>query len=132
MPAFPLRWLTRFLLDNAELQALLHMVDAIEKDADPLADREGLTGAPADNLPGVFVENEVVIWERCNRHQSFDEQIGEFYEESELGDTHDEGIEIVPEVLLHEFRLLPFHQFPFGFVGAALGLGGFVGDFLQH
>src|SRR5437879_8478876 len=34
-------------------------------------------------------------------------------------------------MLLHELRGLPVHQFAFGGLGAALGFGGFRGDFFQ-
>jgi hypothetical protein len=36
-----------------------------------------------------------------------------------------------PTRSLHEFDLLPLHQFAFGLVGAAFGLAGFFGDIVQ-
>src|SRR5262249_48136160 len=66
--------------------------------------------------------------ECVQRHESFDEQVCELHEESELSDADDQAAEVFADAVLHEFCLFPFHQFTFGVVGTTFGLAGFVGD----
>ena len=68
-----------------------------------------------------------IVIKRVERDQTLDEEIGEFHEEAELGYADDEAIEVFSDAALHEFHFLPLHQTALGFIGAALGLAGFVG-----
>jgi len=61
----------------------------------------------------------------------FDEQVGEFDEEAELGDAGDQAVEVFAHAVLHELDLLPLHEFALGFVGATLGVAGFLGDVVE-
>src|SRR4051812_28498437 len=81
--------------DHGELQLALQAVDAVEQDAQPLADGVRLTRALADDLARVLAVSVAVIGERGERHQAFDEQIFQFDEEAELGDANDERWELV-------------------------------------
>jgi len=62
------------------------------------------------------------------RDEAFDEEVGEFDEESEFGDAGDEAVEVFSDAVLHELDLLPLHELALGVVGAAFGLARFFGD----
>ena len=84
--------------------------------------------AIADDLVGVFAPGVAVVAQRVDRDQPFDEQVGEFHKEAKLGGIEDEPGEFFAHAILHEADLFPFHEFAFGFGGAALGLARLLGD----
>ena len=97
----------------------------------PLPEAVGLAGALADDLARVLVIGVMVVGERGQGNQSFDEQVVEFDEQAELRHADDQAFEHVADARLHELYFLPFHQLALGVVGAAFGLAGFFGDVVQ-
>ena len=77
------------------------------------------------------MEEVTVVSQGVERHEAFDEEVGQFHEKAELGYADDESIEVFTDALLHEFHFLPFHQSALGFVGPALGLAGLFGDAVE-
>src|SRR5207248_7731336 len=49
-----------------------------------------------------------------------------------LGHTDDEAVKFFADPVLHEPDLFPFHQLPFSFVSAALGVTGLLGNLVQN
>src|SRR4029077_6739628 len=84
-----------------------------------------------NNLPRVLVIHVPVVAEGVERDQSFDEEVGQFDEETKLGDAGDETLKLPSHAFLHELDLLPLHELAFGVVGAALGLAGLLGDVVK-
>ena len=126
----PAGWLLlRFFFKHGELDFLFHGIDAVDQDPDAIAQAVSFSRALADNLAGVFVIGGIV--KRIQRDEPFDEKVGEFDKEAEFGNADDESVEIFSDAALHEFHFFPFHQSAFGFIGAAFGLAGFVGDIVE-
>src|SRR5271166_2439117 len=73
----------------------------------------------------------MVVIQRVEWYEAFDEEVGEFHEESELGYADDQAVEVFPNAALHKLYFFPFHEAAFGFVGAAFGLAGFLGDAVE-
>ena len=121
----------RFFFEDGELNFLFYRVDAIHEHSYPLTQAVDLSVALADYLAGVFVEGVAVVGQRVQWDQAFDKQIGEFDEESELSHADDQAVEVFADPVLHELDLFPFHQVALGFVGAALGAAGFLGDLVK-
>ena len=71
------------------------------------------------------------FFERGDWQQSFHKNFEELDEAAELLNRDDQSFVFLAEVLFHELRGLPIHQLALGRIGAALGLGGFRGDFLE-
>jgi len=59
---------------------------------------------------------------------AFDEDFRQLDEETEFLHGDDQRVVLLAEMLLHELRGFPGHQFALGGFGAALGLGRFRGD----
>src|SRR5208337_1533049 len=126
---FPRRpWL---LFEHRELNLLLHRINPVHQHTHAIAHVIGLARTLADDLARAFVVGVAVVSERVERDQALDEEVGELHEESELGYADDQAVEIFSDAALHELHFLPFHQAAFGFVGAAFGLAGFVGDVVE-
>ena len=117
--------------DDRELDFLFDGIDAVDQHSQLLADAEDLARVLADDFARVLVVGVAVVDERVERDQAFDEEVGEFDEEAELGDADDEAVEVFADAVLHELHFLPFHQFALGVVGAAFGLAGFFGDVVE-
>jgi len=64
-------------------------------------------------------------------HDALDEDLHQLDEESEFLHRNDQRVVLLAQMLLHELRRLPGHQFALGGFGAALGLGSFLGDGLE-
>ncbi len=116
---------------HREVDFLFDGIDPIDDHPQAVADAVDLAGVLSDDLARVFVVGVAVVDERVQRDESFDEKVGEFDEESELGDAGDETVEVFSDAVLHELDLLPFHEFAFGVVGTAFGLAGLFGDFVE-
>jgi hypothetical protein len=121
----------RFFFEYGELNFLFYRVDAIHEHSYPLTQAVNLSVALADYLAGVFLEGVAVVGQRVQWDQSFDKQIGEFDEESELGHAGDQAVEVFADSFLYELDLFPFHEVALGFVGSALGAAGFLGDLVK-
>ena len=115
------------LIDQSKLQLALDAVDAVEDDADTVSKGIGFAGALADDLAGGFVEGVAVVVHGVERDEALDEEVGEFDEDSVLGDADDESVEVFADAVGHELHLLPLDQFALGGVGAALGEAGVFG-----
>src|SRR4051812_17378061 len=89
----------RLRLDHRKLQFPLQPVDAVEQDAQSLADGVGLARTLADDLARVLAVGVAVVGERGERHQALDEQVFEFDEEAELGHADDERRELVADAV---------------------------------
>src|SRR5712664_2365312 len=63
--------------------------------------------------------------------KSFHKNFEEFDKATELLDGNDQAVVFLAEMLFHELSGLPVHEFALGAIGAALGFGGFCGDFLE-
>ena len=80
---------------------------------------------------GVLAEDVAIVAHGIEGDEAFDEEVSEFDEETVLGGVEDEGMEFFADAVLHEADFFPFHEFAFGFGGAALGLAGFRGDLCE-
>src|SRR6266576_4360489 len=95
LPLSPARSLPpalRLFLQQRELDLLLHRIDAIHDHAYFLAQAISLMCTLADDLACILVIKITIIGERSQRHQPFDEQIGEFHKESKFGHTDAKAI----------------------------------------
>ncbi len=118
----------RSFFDDGELEAAFDFIDAIENDAEAIADGVAVPAMITDDLACVFAVSVDIVDQAIERHQAFDEQIGELDEEPELGGVHDHRIEVFADAVLHELYLLPLDELPLGFGGASLVVGRFFGD----
>src|SRR5579863_4879571 len=116
---------------HGEVDFLFDRVDAVDQNLQAVADAVGLARMLSDDLAGVLVVGVAVVDERVERDEAFDEEVGEFDEESKFGDAGDKAVEVFSNAVLHELDLLPFHELAFGVVGAAFGLAGFLGDGME-
>ena len=73
----------------------------------------------------------MVVSEGRERHQTLDEEVGQFDEETELRNADDESIEVFTDTRLHELHFFPLHQLAFGIVSAALGVARLFSDFVE-
>ena len=121
----------RRLFPNRELDFLFTGSMRSTKHANSLSKAVSLARVLADDLARVLVVAVIVVGERVERDQAFDEQVGKFDEEAELGDAGDQAVEVFAHAVLHELDLLPFHEFALGLVGAALGVTGLFGDVVE-
>ena len=71
------------------------------------------------------------FFERGDWQQSFHKNFEELDEAAELLNRDDQSFVFLAEVLFHELRGLPIHEFAFGAVGSALGFRGFGSDFFE-
>src|ERR1700687_4651585 len=92
--AFPGSFRLLSLFEQRELDLLLNRIDAVDQHAHTISQAVCFAGVLADDLARGFVESVVVVVERVQRDQAFDEEVGEFDEESEFGDADDEAVEV--------------------------------------
>src|SRR6266478_6369663 len=65
------------------------------------------------------------LFKGVDGEKAFDENFEELDEAAEFLDRNDQGVVLLAEMVFHELRSFPVHQFAFGTVGAALGFGSF-------
>ena len=118
-------------LEQGELDFLFHWIDPVDQHANSLPQAVDLVAALADNFAGIFVIGVTVVGQSIQRHQALHEEVGQLHEESILGHADNQSVEVFADAILHELDLLPFHELAFSFVGATLGLAGFLGDVMQ-
>lgn len=137
--------------DQGKFDAFAHGVDAFGADADAVAKMPGefgefaaATAAARTALSWAAEQSDhrVIAFaiddssaggflERSDRQEAFHEDVQKFDEAAEFLNRDDERIVLFAEMLLHELRALPIHEFAFGESGAAFVLGAFRGDFLE-
>ena len=97
------------LLQNGKLNFLFHGIDAVDQHANSLSQAVSFARSLADDLARVLVVCVVVVGERIQRDQAFDEQVGQLDEETKLGDAGDQAVEVFADAVLHELDFFPFH-----------------------
>src|SRR5579884_178912 len=101
---------------------------AVHADCQPIAQCE-LSLAPfSDNRAHIFAISVAVSRQGLDGDEALDEQIEQLHKQAVLGDADDNRRKFVAEVLFHEPRLLPVHQFALGVRRAPLGKGALFGD----
>ena len=137
-----------------KLDAAANGVDALGADTDAVAEFPDVAGVRASTA-GLFLFSRLVCREALSVAASGNDRVillavenvlaGEFRdavdgdhafhenfrqldEETEFLHGDNERVVFLAEMLLHELRGFPGHQFALGGFGAALGLGGFRGD----
>ena len=97
-----------------------------------LARRSAVAAAAAgnDGVVALAVEDLLAgeLLDAVDGHQALDKDFHQLDEESEFLHGNNQRVVLLAQMLLHELRRLPGHQFALGGFGAALGLGGFHGD----
>src|ERR1019366_9757955 len=93
------------IFEYGELQLALVAIDAVEDDADWIADGEFAAGALAHDFANVLLISVLVAGQAVDGDESFDEEIGEFDEEAVFGGGDDEGVEIFADATGHELDL---------------------------
>ena len=121
-------WSRGGCFEESELQPTLLAVDAVEQHAHWLADAEDAAGAPADD-GAVRVAEHVTVFvavvfraetaERSDRHDAFDEEVGELDEKAVLGAGEDNAGEVLADAVFFLIDILSIHLISFGVVGAA-------------
>src|SRR5579875_246834 len=71
------------------------------------------------------------LFQAIHGHQAFNKNLDEFHKKAEFLHGNDERVVFLAQMRFHVLDGFPIHQFALGAVGAALGLGGFHGDFLE-
>ena len=120
-----------FFVNQGKLDFFLDGINAVYEDANPVTEAVGEAAGLANDLAGAFVEQEAVAGQAVDGDEAFDEKVGQFDEEAELGGTDDETVELIADTFFHELNFLPVHEVAFGVVGAALGVAAFGRDVLQ-
>src|SRR5204862_7772075 len=63
--------------------------------------------------------------QRVDGKKAFDEDFEQFDEAAVFLDGNDQAVVFLAEMFFHELSGFPVHEFAFGAIGAAFGLGGF-------
>ena len=84
--------------------------------------------AAADDLAGVYAIGIVVVAQRVEGHEAFDEEIVELDEEAVFGRIENHRVEVFSDAITHELDFFPLDELAFGLCGAALGLAGLLGE----
>src|SRR5690606_15428738 len=120
----PRRWCR-----EQEINLPLLQVDGRDAHPHPTAEAEAAPGALAHQRVLVFQEQVVVVVERADMHQAFDEEGVQQHEEAERSNAGYRAIELVAQVALHELDFLQVnavafrgHGYPFPLTGVARDL----------
>ncbi len=114
------------LFDDRKLQPPLLGKDAIQNHLDPVSGTEAAARTFADDFVCVFAPSVAIVAQRIDRHQSLDEEIGQFDKEPVFRGVQHQAGKFLADAVLHEADFLPLHQFALSFGGAALGEAGFL------
>ena len=82
-------------------------------------------------LLSIYAAGARGFFEGVDGQKAFNEDLEEFDKTTEFLHGDDQPVVLLAEMLFHELRGLPVHQFAFGAISAALGFGGFGGHFLE-
>src|SRR5436853_3848518 len=112
----------RFLLQHRKLNLLLYRIYPVHQDPQALPHAVSAAAPLANDLARVLVINVTIIDQSSERNEAFNKQFGELNEKPELGDAHNQAIEVFADPVLHKFCFLPFHHSALGFIGAPFEL----------
>ena len=90
---------------DGEVDLLFDGIDAVDQDSQAVAEAVDFARVLADDFARVLVVGIAVVDEGVERDKPFDEEVGEFDEESEFRDAGDEAVEVFSDAVLHELRL---------------------------
>lgn len=141
------------LRNEREFDALAHGINAVGADAHAITEvpfeRLRFCAAPApralcsmapvaptqgdDGVVALAVDATGAsgFLERADRQQSFHKDLEKLDEAPKLLHGDDQAFVLLAEVVFHELRGLPIHEFALGAVGASLGFRGFRSDLLE-
>src|SRR5690348_5168550 len=84
-----------FIFQQGELQLAFIGVHAVQDYADLVADGKLAAGTLAHDLADVLLISVLVARQSVDRDEPFDKEIGQFNEETILGGTDDQGVEVL-------------------------------------
>ncbi len=118
-PALPLLPGNEGEVDRAPIQ-----VHGVHADPHTVAEADPPLRRASHQAVQPLLEDVLVIAERAHGDQPLHEERGELHEETELHDAGDEAVELLPDLVLHELRLLERDDLALGLHRDALPAGG--------
>ena len=120
-----------FQIHNRKIHQMPVNIDAIHAHAHAVAQAKPAPPRAPNQSVLPFVELIVIVNQRRDHNQAFDEELVQFDVKAEIADIGNHSVELFAHSLSHKDGLAPFINLFFSRVGGALAFAGFLGNQFQ-